>query len=204
MELIVESGHHGVLRRTDVQKARAFATVVLEVDSVISSIDGLTWLAARRGDVIAHRVAALTAQMRAGDAHAYAECLSAIRPRRDEVDALARAYVDSLAPGSADAIAQLRRGGVRVVVVSGGLRHALYRLAYRLAIDLDDVHAVDIRFDALGAYTGFDYASPLTSIEGRREFLAQLDVEQPVLVIGDGPGERQVTSFDELVSTVLH
>jgi hypothetical protein len=25
-----------------------------------------------------------------------------------------------------------------------------------------------------------------------------------VLVIGDGPGERQVTSFDELVSTVLH
>ena len=88
MELIVESGHHGVLRRTDVQKARAFATVVLEVDSVISSIDGLTWLAARRGDVIAHRVAALTAQMRAGDPHAYAECLSAIRPRRDEVEQL--------------------------------------------------------------------------------------------------------------------
>jgi len=25
-----------------------------------------------------------------------------------------------------------------------------------------------------------------------------------VLVIGDGPGERQMTSFDELVSTVLH
>ena len=39
MELIVESGHHGVLRRTDVQKAPAFATVVLEVDSVVSTID---------------------------------------------------------------------------------------------------------------------------------------------------------------------
>jgi phosphoserine phosphatase len=203
MELIVESGHPSPIHGTDAQNTRAYATVILDVDSGISRIDGLAWLAARRGDVVSHRVAALAPRIRAGDAHAYAECLSAIRPRREEVDALARAYVDALAPDSVDAIARLRRDGVRVVVVSRGLRHAMYRLAYRLAIDLDDVHAVDVRFDALGAYIGFDYASPLTSAEARRAFLAQLDVERPVLVVGDGPGERAITSFDELVSTVL-
>jgi phosphoserine phosphatase len=203
MELIVETGHRTPVHGTEAQHTRAYATVVLDVDLGISRIEGLAWLAARRGDLVAHKVAALAPRLRAGDTHAYAECLSVIRPRRDDVDALARAYVDALAPDCIDAIARLRRSGVRVVVVSRGLRHAMYRLAYRLAIDLDDVHAVDIRFDALGAYIGFDYTSPLTGADGRRALLASLDVEQPVLVVGDGPGERTITSFDELVSTVL-
>jgi phosphoserine phosphatase len=203
MELIVESGNRGTIERADAQKTRAFATVILDVDSGISRIDGLSWLAARRGDVIARRVAVLLPQIRAGDGQAYAECLALIRPRRDDVDALSRAYVDALVPDGVDAIAQLRRRGVRVVVVSRGPRHAMYRLAFRLAIDLDDVHAMRIRFDALGAYVGFDHASPLTTADGRRAVLAQLDLEQPVLVVGDGPAERPIASFSELVSIVL-
>src|SRR5438552_16050177 len=118
MELIVESGHRSPVHSTDPQKTRVYATVILDVDCGISRIDGLAWLAARRGDVVTHKVAALAQRVRAGDAHAYAECLSVIRPRRDEVDALARAYVEALAPDCLDAIARLRRSGVRVVVVS--------------------------------------------------------------------------------------
>src|SRR6478752_7192284 len=82
--------------------------------------------------------------------------LAEIRPRREEVDALARAYVDALAPGAVDAIARIRRAGVQVVLVSGGLRHALLRLAYALGLGPNDLHAVSIRFDALGAYEGYD------------------------------------------------
>jgi hypothetical protein len=74
---------------------------------------------------------------------------------------------------------------VRLVIVSSGLRHAMYRLAYRLGIDAYDVHAVDIRFDAVGAYLRFDEQSPLTSGIGKRGVIEALDVDRPLLVTGE-------------------
>lgn len=213
--------------------AAAYSTIVLGVDSVISRIDGIEWLAARRGEDVSRRVAELGAQAREGSIspeQAFAERLAAIRPRRGEVDALSRAYVDAIAPGCADALRRFRRSGVRIVIVSSGLRHALYRLAYRLGIDAYDVHAVDIRFDALGAYLRYDEESPLTSGIGKRSVIEALDVERPLLVAGErasdfairgaaelfvsfaGPATRETTpgsadltigSFNELASIVF-
>ena len=113
----------------------AFQTVVLDVDSTVSGIEGIDWLAARRGDIVSRRVSDLTNNaMRGGDPleEVYGLRLSAIRPRREEVDALARAYVDALAPGAVETIERLRRAGVQIVLVSGGLRHALLRMALGL------------------------------------------------------------------------
>jgi len=168
---------------------RAFATVVLDVDSTISGVEGITWLAERGGELIARRVASLMADAVSGDVpqdHAYATALATIRPRRETVDALSRAYIDQIDPFCEDAIRQLRRAGVRVILMSTAPRHALLRLAYYLGVDLDDVHAVDIRFDAIGAYDGFDASSPLAQCDGKRRLLATLDIDRPVLVVGDG------------------
>jgi phosphoserine phosphatase len=203
MELAADTAPTALSRGLSVAKEPAFATIVLDVDTCISTITGLEWLAARRGDIVAHKVASLSARLRAGDPDAYAECLAAIRPRRDDVDALSSAYVESLAAGAIEATSELRRRGVRIVVVTRAIRPAIYRLAYRLAIDISDLHAVNVRFDALGAYLGFDHTSPLTSARGRKQVLSQLDVEQPMLVVGDDAGERRITSFDELTSVVL-
>lgn len=167
----------------------AFATVVLDVDSTVSGIEGIDWLARRRGDVVAHKVANLTHEAMSGAVpldDVYGARLSAIRPRRHEVDALAAAYVGAIAPHCVETIARLRHEGVRVVLVSGGLRHALIRLALHLGVELSDLHAVDIRFDAGGAYAGFDTTSPLTTMNGKRTLVADLPLERPVLMAGDG------------------
>lgn len=167
----------------------AFATVILDVDSTVSGIEGIDWLARRRGDVVAHRVAALTNDAMRGAVpldDVYAARLAAIRPRRTELDELSAAYVGALAPHCAETIARLRHAGVRVVLVSSGLRHALIRLALQLGVELGDLHAVDIRFDAGGAYAGFDTTSPLTTANGKRTLIAGLTLERPVLMMGDG------------------
>jgi phosphoserine phosphatase len=176
-----------------------FGTVVLDVDSTLSGIEGIDWLASRRGEIIARRVSALTEEAMRGSVpleHVYGTRLATIRPRREDVDALSRAYVEALAPGVVETVAQFRRAGVHMVLMSGGLRHALVRLAFHLGIDLADLHAVDIRFDALGAYTGFDTQSPLTTSDGKTKQLAKLKLENPVLIVGDGStdlGMRRVT-----------
>jgi len=169
--------------------ALKFATVALDVDSTVSGIEGIDWLAERRGDAVARRVADLTTQAMQGTIpleQVYRARLEAIRPRRDDIDALARAYVDELAPGCGGAISTLRHAGVDVILVSSGIRNALLRLALHLDFDVSDLHAVDLRFDPGGAYTGFDASSPLTRSTGKHTLLATLPLARPLLMVGDG------------------
>jgi phosphoserine phosphatase len=208
MQLTVESRRGAGHVRSEIESASrsAFASVVLDVDRGISTIDGMDWLAARRGDLVARKVAALTTHTRDGglDAErAYADRLTLVRPRRDEVTALSRAYTDAIAADCVDAINRFRRAGVRVLIVSRGLRPAMYGVIYRLGLDASDVHAVDVRFDALGAYAGFDRTSSLLTADGKRAVLTGLHLDGPVLVVGRDPTERQVDSFSQLASMVL-
>jgi phosphoserine phosphatase len=162
---------------------------MLDVDSTVSGIEGVDWLAKRRGDIMAHKVATLTDDAMRGVIpleDVYGARLAAIRPRRDDVDALARAYVEEIDPDVVESLAALRRAGVHVILASGGLRHALFRLALHLGVDAADLHAVDIRFDTLGAYAGFDEMSPLTMSLGKRTLIERLDIARPLLVVGDG------------------
>ena len=167
----------------------AFATVILDVDSTVSGIEGVDWLAARRGDVVAGKVAALTDEAMRGVIaleDVYATRLGLVRPRREDIEALARAYVSAVAPGCATAVRRLRDAGVQVMLVSGGLRPALLPLAGHLGVGTSDVHGVEVRFDAVGSYDGFDAASPLTTATGKRTLVESLAPQRPVLAVGDG------------------
>ena len=169
--------------------APAFATVALDVDSTVSGIEGIDWLAEQRGQIVARKVAALTDEAMRGLIpleSVYRARLEAIRPRRDEVDALARVYIEALAPGCAAAISRLRNAGVDVILISGGLRQALLPLARELGFDIAHVHAVDVSFDAAGAYADFDASSPLTMSTGKGTLLASLALARPILMVGDG------------------
>jgi hypothetical protein len=79
----------------------------------------------------------------------------------------------------------------------------MYRLAYRLGIEPSDVHAVDIRFDALGAYAGFDASSLSTTAAETRLMVEGLENERPALIVGNGAGQLPVASFAELAAIVL-
>ena len=183
----------------------AFRTVVLDVDSTVSGIEGIDWLAARRGDIVSRRVADLTNTAMQGGIpleQVYGLRLDAIRPRREEVDALSRAYVDALAPGALETIGRLKNAGVQIVLVSGGLRHALLRLALHLGLSATDVHAVSLRFDAVGAYQGYDTGSPMTTSDGKRRMVESLALDGPILAVGDGATDLAMRDVVDLFVAV--
>ena len=56
-----ESHEHFVIPTApEAAAAPRFGTVVLDVDSTISGIEGIDWLASRRGEIISRRVSSLT------------------------------------------------------------------------------------------------------------------------------------------------
>jgi len=166
-----------------------FASVVLDVDSTLTGIEGIDWLAARRGAETGAMVAELTARAMRGEIPldaVYGERLAAVSPTRDEIAALATAYQAALAPGAARAIERLHDARRRVVLVSGGVREAIVVLATTLGVASADVHAVSLTFSPDGAYAGYDAASPLTTSDGKGSVVAGLALPRRVLAVGDG------------------
>ena len=172
-----------------VVESRGYASVVLDVDSTLCGVEGIDWLADRRGAEIGVRVAALTNRAMQGEIAldaVYGERLTLVEPTRDDVGALATAYVAALAPGAARALRSLREAGRRVVLVSGGVREAIVPVAKSLGIPADDLHAVSVRFAPDGTYAGHDATSPLATATGKRSLVASLALPQRILAVGDG------------------
>ena len=165
---------------------RRFASVVLDVDSTLSGVEGIDWLASLRGSDVAERIATLTERAMDGDLPleaVYGERLALIRPTRFEVQRLSGVYRERLAPGAKDAIARMRRAGIRVVLVSGGVRQAIEPIA----ADVDaELHAVSLSWTASGDYAGFDDASPLVTQTGKESVVRGLSLPRPSIAIGDG------------------
>jgi phosphoserine phosphatase len=172
-----------------------FASVVLDVDSTLTSIEGISWLAERRGPDVARAVDAMTVRAMDGatplDA-VYAERLALVRPSRGDLSALAGAYAAGLVPGVQSALDALRAADVRLVVVSGGLRDAVVPFVATLGIAEHDVYAVALRFAPDGTYAGFDASSPLACSRGKPTIARTLGLPRPVLAVGDGSTDAEL------------
>lgn len=166
-----------------------FASVVLDADSTLAGIEGIDWLAERRGAAVATESAALTAEAMDGARpieSVYVARLERVRPSREMVAALGAAYIRAIAPGAIECVAALRAAEVRVVIVSGGLRRALLPLARQLGIPATEVHAVEITFDDAGEYDGLAGTQPLATQAGKGTVVRGLALPAPVLAVGDG------------------
>jgi phosphoserine phosphatase len=188
-----------------------YASVVVDVDSTLSRIEGIEWLSSRRDTAIQQRIRETTEAAMRGDVpleSVYGERLRLVQPTRAEVEALGHAYIDAVAPGAAEAIAALRDAGVRVIVVSGGVREGIVPLAQSVGVPDSDVHAVSLQFDADGAYAGYDVDSPLARRGGKPQVVGALRLGGPILAVGDGITDAElksvVQSFAAFVGTVRH
>lgn len=167
----------------------AFASVVLDVDSTVSGAEGIEWLAAKRGPAVASEVSRMTQQATDGEISlesVYAHRLEVIEPNESEVVELARFYERRLAPRAAEVITELRENGIRLVLVSGGIRQAILPLGLRLGFTPTEVFAVRLAFGEDGAYSGFDNQSPLTTSNGKAIVVQRLYLPRPLLAVGDG------------------
>lgn len=166
-----------------------FASIILDVDSTLCGIEGIDWLAARRGPAVGRAVTLLTDRAMRGEIgldSVYGERLALVRPSLDDVVALTDAYVGALAHGAKRAIGRLQDEGRRVVLISGGLREAILPVASLVGIPSRDVHAVSVMLDESGAYAGFESDSPLATTEGKRTVAARLGLPRPLIAVGDG------------------
>ena len=173
----------------------AFRTVVLDVDSTLTAIEGIDWLAARRSPAVAAEVARLTERAMDGEValdEIYGMRLALVAPTRNEVIDLGRAYIEQLAPGAAEAISAMKRAQVDVHLVSGGLLPAVQALGKAVGIRPDNIHAVPMEFDGEGRYTSFDSGCQLTKENGKRALVTSLHLAPPVLMIGDGITDAEV------------
>lgn len=178
-----------------VPKQPRFASVVLDVDSTLSRTEGIEWLATRRGPAVARSVAEATARAMQGEIalqDVYADRLALVRPTRADIEALAQEYIDNVSPGAREALVALRGAGVRLVVVSGGLRDAILPLTRMLKIADADVHAVSLQLTPSGEYAGFDANAPLARSGGKPVAVRALVLPTPVLALGDGATDAEL------------
>lgn len=171
----------------------------MDVDSTLCGIEGIDWLASHRDDALRERVARTTEMAMRGEIavdDVYAERLNAVRPSYDEIVDLSRAYIGSLQPGATESLAKLTKLGIRVVLVTGGIREAIMPLADALGLPESAVNAVSLHFGDSGEYAGFDEHSPLTRNGGKVVVVRGLDLERPTLGIGDGITDLEVRTAD--------
>jgi phosphoserine phosphatase len=172
-----------------------FNSVVLDVDSTLSGVEGIDWLASQRGAEVEAWSGSLTARAMDGlipIEAVYGERMAIVKPTRSEIKELSAIYIDRVAPGARETLAELREHGVELVLVSGGLREAILPLAKELGIREDRVHAVSVFFGSDGEYTGFDERSLMTRQNGKRATVKEMALKGPVLAVGDGMTDCEI------------
>jgi HAD superfamily phosphoserine phosphatase-like hydrolase len=170
-----------------------FASVVIDVDSTLCGVEGIDFLAERRGPDVGRRIVELTDLAMKGEIpleSVYSERLTIVRPGLEDIRALATAYMESVAPGAPEAIATMRAAGARLALVSGGILQAILPVARELGFGADEVHAVSLRFASDGSYAAIDEPAPLATQRGKPDVVSRLletgRLVRPLLAVGDG------------------
>ncbi len=174
-----------------------FNSVIFDVDSTLSAVEGIDWLAAQRGPEIEAWSTGLTERAMEGEIPieaVYGERMRIVKPTLPEIQQLGKVYIERMATHAAETFAELRANDVEVIMVSGGLREAILPLARELGVNAENVYAVSVFFDQDGAYAGFDDASLLTRQSGKRTIVGQMDLKGPILAVGDGMTDCEIKS----------
>jgi phosphoserine phosphatase len=165
----------------------SFDVICFDCDSTLSKIEGIDELASRVG--MGAEIAKLTDAAMNGEFSleaVYDRRLSLIKPDKASIDWVADLYIAEIVAGVKEVFSTLLAQGKTVHIISGGLRQAILPFATYLGIPEDHVHAVDVYFDAAGAYAGFDQTSPLAKTGGKAIVVAGLKTTAPLVMIGDG------------------
>ncbi|MBI2969985.1 MAG: HAD-IB family phosphatase [Gammaproteobacteria bacterium] len=167
--------------------------VIFDCDSTLSAIEGVDELAASRG--LGAEIRELTAAAMAGRTaleEVYGRRLDLIRPHRADLDWLGKRYVEALVPGAADTVRILHSLGRQVHIVSAGFLQAVHAVATALGVARENVHAVELRFNANGSYAGFA-ESPLTRSGGKAAICSELMTRYgQAVAIGDGATDLEM------------
>ncbi len=169
--------------------------IIFDCDSTLSAIEGIDELARLRGPEVFAAVEAQTRDAMEGKISVesvFGRRLAVIRPRRADVVAIGRKYIEEVEPAALATITRLKADGWTPLILSGGFRPIIAPLAAYLGISR--IEAVDLYFDAAGEYTGYDENFPTTRSGGKPAVITALRRElSPVrtVMVGDGVSDLE-------------
>lgn len=169
--------------------------ICFDCDSTLSAIEGIDELARVRGPKVFAEVEAMTNDAMNGKIPVeavFGRRLEIIQPRRADVEAIGRRYIETIEPTAKSTVAVLQERGWTVVIVSGGFRPVIAPLA--AVLQVSRVEAVDLFFDAAGNYRSFDEKFPTTRSGGKPEVISQLKAElrpAQTVMVGDGVSDLE-------------
>jgi phosphoserine phosphatase len=176
--------------------------VIFDCDSTLSAIEGIDELARARGPQVFAEVEAMTTAAMEGKIaveDVFARRLAIIQPRRADVAAVGRLYVEKVEPTAQATVTQLKAAGWTPIILSGGFRQIIEPLAAHLGIAR--VEAVDLFFDAAGNYAGYDEKFPATRSGGKPVRIAGLKRElmpARTVMVGDGVSDLETMPVVDL------
>lgn len=141
------------------------------------------------------RIAALTDDAmngRIGFGEALKQRLELLALRREHVEALTDRILDEATVSIRRNVDFFQRHAERIYILSGGFREVIAPLAERLGVPADHVLANDLIYDDEGRVTGADEANPLSRENGKPEVIRALNLEGPVVMVGDGWTDAEV------------
>lgn len=170
------------------QLSNPVSAIVFDCDSTLSSIEGIDFLARNNG--VGEVVKSLTSEAmgKTGlNPTIYQQRLDLVFPRREQVYALGHQYFAHRAPDISDVINLFKRLNKTLYLVSAGVNPAVKIFGEMLQIPVENVFAVDLRFDQQGNFLDFERSSPLVNNDGKRAILQELKAKHENIVhIGDG------------------
>lgn len=162
--------------------------LLFDCDGTLSHIEGINELARMNG--VGETVTKLT-ELAMGSTgmnpELYQKRLELVRPTQTQVATLGELYFSHKAPDLLQTLKIFQALGKQIYIVSAGLYSAVADFAELLGINIENVFAVGIYFDAEQKYSDFDHQSPLVFENGKRIIAQQLQQRHTHLVhIGDG------------------
>jgi phosphoserine phosphatase len=174
--------------------------IVFDCDSTLSSIEGVDELARGCGPELFAEVEAMTHAAMDGKISVesvFGQRLEIIRPSQAEVAKIGQRYIETIEPTALATVRTLREWGWEIAILSGGFRPAIQPLADHLGIKI--VEAVDLFFDGMGAYQGFDQAYPTTRSGGKPEVIRSLRERlKPSMMVMVGDGVSDLETLPEV------
>lgn len=175
--------------------------ICFDCDSTLSKIEGVDELAAVRGEDVKQQIVDLTNQAMSGEIaieEIFGKRLDLIQPTEQACNEVGQQYIDEMATGAKDVIADLQANGWKVVIISGGFIAPIEPFAKYLGID--EIYAVPLQFNDDGSYAGFT-ASPTTRNGGKPEIVKELlEKYQPEksVMVGDGVSDLECQGVVDL------
>ncbi len=189
---MVDAGAELIVHPATKRRGKLF---FIDCDSTLSTIEGIDELARAKGDRVFNQVveltdAAMNGQVPIGEV--FSRRMEMIRPDRGLCDAIATRYIETIVPGAAEMIHEIKAAGWLPVILSGGFAPLIQPLARHLGIA--HVEAVPLYFNEDGSYKGYGETYPTTRNLGKNEVIREWKeamLPERVAMMGDGISDME-------------